>query len=332
MQGLADVYGDWITQLQGRRVPGRHREARQRRVLPALGAEDPRGGARGGRRRLRDLRRGDRSTTRRALAYVRDRGLPNVLDFPFQDARVRLRRAAPPSARGSRTGSTTTTTSARPTGDADAGDLPRQPRHGPRRAQSSQHRTPAGGALLRQVLLGYDLLYLLRGAPTVYYGDEVGMIGRGGDKEARAGHVPDPGRRVEDGAAGRLAADRRRLVVRRDGNPIEAAAAGARALRDAHPALSTGATIVRLASDGVLVVSAGSTAAERRVRRGVQLRQTAAQVTVRRRRRRPRGRRFRGRLGRDERARRLALVIRACSAVLAPRRRRDPGLAPAGPS
>ena len=39
--------------------------------------------------------------------------------------------------------------------------------------------------LLDRVLLGYSLLYLLRGAPVIYYGDEVGMIGGGGDKEAR---------------------------------------------------------------------------------------------------------------------------------------------------
>ncbi len=38
--------------------------------------------------------------------------------------------------------------------------------------------------------LGHSLLYLLRGAPTVYYGDEVGMMGRGGDKAARQDMFP----------------------------------------------------------------------------------------------------------------------------------------------
>ena len=48
----------------------------------------------------------------------------------------------------------------------------------------------SGDALLKRVLLGYDLLYFLRGAPTVYYGDEVGMIGSGGDKAARQDMFP----------------------------------------------------------------------------------------------------------------------------------------------
>ncbi|NDI15195.1 MAG: hypothetical protein EBY88_02910 [Actinobacteria bacterium] len=42
-----------------------------------------------------------------------------------------------------------------------------------------------GDELLARVNLGHSLLYLLRGAPVIYYGDEFGMIGIGGDKEAR---------------------------------------------------------------------------------------------------------------------------------------------------
>ena len=42
-----------------------------------------------------------------------------------------------------------------------------------------------GDELLARVNLGHSLLYLLRGAPVVYYGDEFGIIGVGGDKEAR---------------------------------------------------------------------------------------------------------------------------------------------------
>src|SRR5205823_12506001 len=48
----------------------------------------------------------------------------------------------------------------------------------------------AGAALTKHVLFGYDLLYLLRGAPTLLYGDEVGMIGSGGDKAAREDMFP----------------------------------------------------------------------------------------------------------------------------------------------
>ena len=48
----------------------------------------------------------------------------------------------------------------------------------------------SGDDLLRHLQLGYALLYLLRGAPVVYYGDEVGMIGTGGDQAARQDMFP----------------------------------------------------------------------------------------------------------------------------------------------
>ena len=48
----------------------------------------------------------------------------------------------------------------------------------------------SGDALLKRDLLAHDLLYLLRGAPVVYYGDEVGMAGTGGDKAARQDMFP----------------------------------------------------------------------------------------------------------------------------------------------
>jgi hypothetical protein len=48
---------------------------------------------------------------------------------------------------------------------------------------AQQIASRAGGVsdpvLRRRVELGYDLLYLLRGAPVVMYGDEVGVIGSG---------------------------------------------------------------------------------------------------------------------------------------------------------
>ena len=47
-------------------------------------------------------------------------------------------------------------------------------------------RRDAATELLRRVLLGYDLLYLLRGAPVVYYGDEVGIDRRAAATRRRA--------------------------------------------------------------------------------------------------------------------------------------------------
>ena len=39
--------------------------------------------------------------------------------------------------------------------------------------------------LLQRVMLGNVLLFTWRGVPTVYYGDEQGMVGRGGDQDSR---------------------------------------------------------------------------------------------------------------------------------------------------
>lgn len=47
--------------------------------------------------------------------------------------------------------------------------------------QDNPGATP--GQLAELVKLGHGLLYLVRGQPVIYYGDEQGMIGRGGDHE-----------------------------------------------------------------------------------------------------------------------------------------------------
>ena len=124
-------------------------------------------------------------------AFVRDRGLPQVLDFPFQQVATAYASGA---------------TGAKGLGfrlqDDDYFRLPNgiDPAFTTflgnhdmgRGAQQILSQAPglAGNALLRHVLLGYDLLYLLRGAPTLLYGDEVGMIGSGGDQAAREDMFP----------------------------------------------------------------------------------------------------------------------------------------------
>ena len=81
-----------------------------------------------------------------------------------------------------------------------------------------------GQPLLERTLLAHDLLYLTRGVPVVYYGDEVGMTGSGDgtDKNARQDMFPTQVARVAAGGAHRHAAGRHRLLVRRvdgDGGP-----------------------------------------------------------------------------------------------------------------
>ena len=139
---------------------------------------------------LPDLRRGLLDRRRLVSEFVRDRGLPFTLDFPFQDVAA---------------GYAAGTTNARALRDRlDDDDYWRTPsglaptpptflgNHDMGRAayQIAQHGGGSGETLLQRVLLGYDLMYLMRGAPTVYYGDEVGMMGRGGDQAARQDMFP----------------------------------------------------------------------------------------------------------------------------------------------
>ena len=191
-----------------------------------------------------------------ALAsFVRDRGVPNVIDFPLQDA---LTRFAGGSA-GARGISTRL-------GDDDYFRLPDGVAPTPvtflgnhdvgRAALKIKEQGGGEGAeLLARDLLGHSLLYLLRGAPAVFYGDEVGMVGRGGDKAARQDLFPTAvGEwRTEErvGSAPIGAGSSFDLVT----HPLSEQLRALGGLRDAHPALSTGASFVRVAREGVLAVS-----------------------------------------------------------------------------
>ncbi len=189
-------------------------------------------------------------------AYVRERGLPQLLDFPYQSVAAAYAAGAS-GAKGVayrlqdddyfRVGNGVDPAFPTFLGNHDMG----------RAAQQILSQAPGLGpaALLQHVLLGYDLLYLSRGAPVVMYGDEVGMIGSGGDKAARqdmfATQVPDwrRERRVGSPAIG----DGSAFDI--TGNPIQARLRALSKVRDQYPALATGASVVRYAKDAVLVVS-----------------------------------------------------------------------------
>ena len=105
-------------------------------------------------------------------------------------------------------------------------------------------------------LLGYDLLYLLRGAPVVLYGDEVGMIGSGGDKAAREDMFPTQvGEWQTETRVGSPPIGNGSSFDVTD-NPIERAAARrSPACATGIRRSSTGASVVRYANGPVLVVS-----------------------------------------------------------------------------
>lgn len=262
-EGLAQVYSDWIRSygIDGFRVDtARHVEAGFFPVwVPRVTAAARAAG-------VADFQLFGEAFVTDAVelsTYVRDRGLPNVLDFPMQDALTRFA--------GGSAGAQGIAARLR---DDDYFALPNGIAHTPptflgnhdigRAAMQVREKAAGtGGTLLERTLLAYDLLYLLRGAPVVYYGDEFGIVGRGGDKAARHDLFPTQ--------VGEWQTEER-LV----GGPIGGGSSFDRAdnkiafrlrnlgeLRAEHPALSTGATIVRRADRNVLVVSRVDASARR---------------------------------------------------------------------
>ncbi len=213
--------------------------------------------------------------------FVRDRGLPFALDFPFQDA-----------AAGFAAGSTNAGALRDRLDDDDyfrtpSGVEPTPPtflgNHDMGRAAYQIEQKGGGGSgdvLLKRVRLGYDLLYLLRGAPVVYYGDEVGMIGTGGDQQARQDMFPTQVQdwQTQDRVGSPPIGNGSSFDV--TNNPIEAHLRTLAKLRDDFPELSTGATIVRYASGKVLVVSRIDAAKKRELIAAFNAGDTAARVTV----------------------------------------------------
>ena len=255
MNGLARIYGDWIRRfhVDGFRVDtAKHVNAAFFRLwVPEIRAAALSIGT-------RDFPIFGEVTLNDAVdlsPFVRDRGLPFVLDFPFQDA-----------AAGFAAGTSTAEAVTNRIADDDyfrtaSGLAPTPPtflgNHDMGRAaeQIRSRSNASGDALLAQVLLGYDLLYLLRGAPVVYYGDEVGMIGRGGDQQARQDMFPTQVAewRTQPRIGSPPIGSGSSFDVTT--NPIEVRLRRLGELRDSLPALSTGSTIVRTVKAKAFAVS-----------------------------------------------------------------------------
>ncbi|WP_157002803.1 pullulanase-type alpha-1,6-glucosidase [Agromyces laixinhei] len=97
--------------------------------------------------------------------------------------------------------------------------------------------------------LAHELLFLTRGQPVVYYGDEQGFAGTGGDKDARQTLFASQVAEYQDqplvtgetaGSVDRFGTDA----------PLYAHISELAALRAAHPALATGAQIERYVDNG----------------------------------------------------------------------------------
>ena len=254
MNGLADVYADWIRryQIDGFRIDtARHVNPEFFRLwLPKIQAAAAAAGVRDfeifGEAFIRD--------SVQLAPFVRDRGLPNVLDFPLQEPATRFAAGAAGAA-----GIATRLA------DDDYFALPSGVAHTPPTflgnhdiGRSALNILAAGAPrarLLDRVLLGHSLLYLLRGAPVVYYGDEFGIIGTGGDRGARQDLFPT---RVRDWQTDARVASRpigTRSSFDVVNHPIGRQLRALATLRDRHPALATGASVVRRASRTSLAVS-----------------------------------------------------------------------------
>ena len=254
--GLAQIYGSWITRFKvdGFRVDtAKHVDAAFFRLwVPKVRAAARSAG-------IQDFPIFGEVTLNDAVdlsAFVRDRGLPQVLDFPFQQVATAYAAGAS-GARGVADRLADDDYFRTPNGDDPAFTTFLGNHDMGRAAEQILAQAPglAGIALTQHVLLGYSLLYLLRGAPAVLYGDEVGMVGSGGDQQARQDMFPtqvsdwQTQGRVGSGPIGKGSS----LAI--TDNPIEAELRMLSALRAAHPELATGASVVRYAGNAVLVVS-----------------------------------------------------------------------------
>ena len=114
------------------------------------------------------------------------------------------------------------------------------------RAASMLDNDYSGADLQNRVELTNELMFLTRGQPVVYYGDEQGFIGAGGDKDARQdmfatqvdSYMTEPLIAAESGSLDRYDTT----------HPLYRQIATLSDLREQHPALVDGAQIHRYAS------------------------------------------------------------------------------------
>ncbi|SEG10522.1 alpha-1,6-glucosidases, pullulanase-type [Thermomonospora echinospora] len=108
--------------------------------------------------------------------------------------------------------------------------------------------------LLRRDMLAHELMFLSRGQPVVYYGDEQGFTGQGGDKAARASmFASQTPQYLSDDLIGTRATHAQDNFV--TGHPLYQGISTLSKLTGKHPALRDGAQIERLAQGGVYAFS-----------------------------------------------------------------------------
>ncbi|MFI5838222.1 pullulanase-type alpha-1,6-glucosidase [Catenuloplanes sp. NPDC051500] len=211
-------------------------------------------------------------------SYVRRGGLPATLDFPFQAA-----------AQGFVTGTGTAAGLADvyaaddlyTVRDTNAGRLPTfLGNHDMGRIGSFiSAAVPDEAARLRAAQLAHELMFLTRGQPVVYSGDEQGFTGPGGDKDARqdmfASRTADY---LDDDLIGTASTHAGDNYDTR--HPIYRTIASLGALRERYPALADGTQTTRYAAAGAGVFAASRLLADERVEHLVAVNNAATAQTV----------------------------------------------------
>lgn len=185
-----------------------------------------------------------------ALArFTRVDGFPSVLDFAFQGTVTDVVAKGAPTANLARLFAA----DALYEGGADAAkrlptflgnhDMGRFARF-----VREAHPGASDEEVLKRVILGHAMMFFSRGVPVIYYGDEQGFVGDGGDQDARADMFPSRVATYNDNdLVGTNATTAEANFDMR--HPLYEAIAGMAKVRGSDPALRSGDQIVRAYGD-----------------------------------------------------------------------------------
>ncbi|GAA3217525.1 alpha-amylase family glycosyl hydrolase [Actinocorallia longicatena] len=254
VKGMTDIYEHWIkdAEVDGFRIDtAKHVNIEfWQRFAPAIQAY---AAGRGNPDffQFGEVYSGDPKITSR---YVTEGKLPSVLDFPFQEAARAFASGAPADRLRALYAQDDLYTDA----DSSAYSLPTfLGNHDMGRIGGFIARDNPGASdaeLLRRDQFAHQLMYLTRGQPVIYYGDEQGYTGDGGDTDARtslfASKVPSY---LDDDQIGTTATAAQDNYV--PAHPLYQGIKALAELTTAHPALRDGAQIERLADGGVYAFS-----------------------------------------------------------------------------
>ncbi|MFI9559632.1 pullulanase-type alpha-1,6-glucosidase [Nonomuraea endophytica] len=179
-------------------------------------------------------------------------GMDATLDFPFQDA---ARSYAGGKGGAAKLSALYAADDHHLDADSNAASLPTfLGNHDMGRIGHFLAQDAPAAELLQRDKLAHELMYLTRGQPVVYYGDEQGFTGAGGDKDARASlfasRTPDY---LDDDLIGTDATHARDNYD--PSHPLYRHIAALAHLRDRHPTLADGAQVERLSQAGLYAFS-----------------------------------------------------------------------------